>query len=191
NAVAGAPDRQIANARIVVLDPDARQVLRGRSAETAVARDPRLWVVFVAAGRDPEVQEIEAEAAARLYVLNSLRARVKGSTTTFGQILKSEQGVAVLVDRSVQEGAGEGAAGTSRVGGAARTVAARHGVAQLTDDRFEREVIVQVADDVRADIELIRAIPAAVSALKTVRDSAQQGHPVHQSDLDPIKTRVD
>jgi endoglucanase len=94
------------------------------------------------------------------------------SAVNVGALCASEQGLAVLLDRAVQEGAGSGA-GVARVVGAARWVADRQGVADIAGvAAHERQVLAQVADDFSADIDIADRLDEATAALRRVRDRA-------------------
>jgi peptidoglycan endopeptidase LytF len=106
----------IASARIVVLDPGGTRVLRGTAAETAIRDDKRLTTALILSGRDRDVQAVQIEAAARGYVYPALSATMTPSTDAtrprrlvraqLGQILRSQKGMAALLDRAIQEGVG-------------------------------------------------------------------------------------
>jgi hypothetical protein len=94
------------------------------------------------------------------------------SGVNVGHLFASEQGLAVLLDRAVQEGAGAGA-GVARVLGAVRWVCDREGLADIVAaNAHERAVLAQVVGDFTADIEIAGRIDAAAGAIDRLRTLA-------------------
>jgi hypothetical protein len=109
---------------------------------------------------------------AALLAAGRVDAHTDPSAVHVGALFSSEQGLAVLLDRAVQEGAGSGA-GVGRVVGAIRWVADRRGLVDLAGVAArEREVLAQVADDFGADIDIADRLDEAVAALGRVRGRA-------------------
>ena len=205
---------RVDRAALVVRDAVTGNVARGVAAEEAIRDSPRLSAIFIRAGRHPEIQRSQVEAATRDYLIESLtteatydadvvevldapggavtelragavarafragaayrslhkagRVAERSATTgaSLGALFKSEQGIAVLLDRAVQEGAGAEGAGTGRLVGAVRWVADARGLLDVLDVRaHERAVTQQVADDFAADIAIAGRIDAASAAL--------------------------
>ena len=149
-------------------DPAPDTVLRGVAAERSIRNTPLLWSVLVRAGRDRELQLAQIEAATRYYVLRSLAqpARWNGTSRPLRELLNSSRGTAILIDRAIQEGARDRAAGTVRVVAAMRKVADRDGLTDIADVRQrEAAVIVQVRDDLAADRDIARSVQAAQAGL--------------------------
>lgn len=93
--------------RMVVLDPAGARILRGDAAETAIRDDKRLTTALILSGRDADVQRVQIEAAAHNYVRPILAARVTwrgGRGATLAEIFRSQKGMAILFDRTIQEG---------------------------------------------------------------------------------------
>jgi hypothetical protein len=213
---------QIANATVVVFDPDAQRVLRGPTAEEAIRDNKKLSAIFIRAGRNTQVQETQVEAATRDYVTNSLNAqatyqadlvevlaapggavtathvgaaartfraspayqtlraanrireRQTQSSATLGTLLNSEQGLATLMDRAIQEGAGPGGGGVVRLQGALRWVADQRGLADITQVAgYEQQVLQQVVDDLTADIDIATQLGAAIQSLAALKAATQ------------------
>ena len=145
------------------LAPNA--VFRGIAAENSIRDTPQLWSVFIAAGRDRDMQLAQLEAATRSYVLLPLTRLATWNSTSapLRELLASEQGIAILIDRSVQEGA---TTGPIRVIGAMRFVAQAQQLAAIENIvSREREVLDQVSADMTADLAIRQAVNAAVVAL--------------------------
>ena len=97
----------IESARLVVVDPDGKRVLRATAAEAAVRDDKRLTTALIVSGRDRDVQLIQLEAAVRDYVLPILNASVSwggGRRAALKDLCRSQKGIAALFDRCIQEG---------------------------------------------------------------------------------------
>jgi hypothetical protein len=170
-------DGQIVDTRpsqpVVVLyppgdDPGADRVLRGEVAERSIRNTPLLWTVLVRAGRNLDLQRGQIEAATRLYVLRALAQPARWDTTSrpLRELLNSERGVAVLIDRAIQEGAREREAGVVRVVGAMRKVADRLRLPDIAQVRQrEAEVLAQVRGDLIADRDIAQSVAAAQTSL--------------------------
>lgn len=86
----------------VCVDTARRRVLYGNRAEQRIGDDPLLVSLFIRAGRDPEVQRLQIEAACEQYVRPALRARWSG--IVLSSVLRSPKGLAMLIDRKIHEG---------------------------------------------------------------------------------------
>jgi hypothetical protein len=208
----------ILNPTIVVLNPTAGTVLRGTAGETAIRDSARLSAIFIRAGRNPDVQRVQVEAATRDYILPPLGSsasyaadiievldapggtitathvgkaartfratpayptlvtagrvveRTSATNATLQTLLSSQQGLATLMDRVIQEGLG---GGTARLAGAMRWVADNLGLTNITGvAAHEAAVLQQVVDDFTADIDIATMLGRAVTALQTLRTAA-------------------
>ena len=86
----------------VYVDPDSGKVLRGASAEQAIGDDPLAIALFIRAGRSPEAKQRQVEAAIRDYALPALTGTSRD--VRLSDVLRSPQGLAMLIDRKVHEG---------------------------------------------------------------------------------------
>lgn len=86
----------------VCVDSGRKRVLYGARAEQRIGDDPLLIGLFIRAGRDPEVQRLQIEAACNLYVRPALNARSSG--VVLSSVLRSTKGLAMLIDRKIHEG---------------------------------------------------------------------------------------
>lgn len=77
-------------------------VLRGRAAEQAFGDEPLVIALFIRAGRTPEVRQRQVEAAIRHYALPALAGTYR--SVPLARVLRSAQGLAMLIDRHVHEG---------------------------------------------------------------------------------------
>jgi hypothetical protein len=124
------------------------------------------------------VTATHAGAAARAFratpafaALNAAGRIVERTATTSAgleTLLASEQGVAVLMDRAIQEGVGGGAA---RLRAALRWVADRDGLTDIAG-ADEGDVLQQVVDDLTADIDIAAMLNRAQAHLETLRRAA-------------------
>ena len=213
-------DGAIADPALALVDPDGT-VRRGRPAEEAIRDSGRLTGIFIAAGREHDVQVAQMDAAGRYYLVPALTSdaefttavievldapggdvidtragaaarafaatpeyaaletaqriarRGAGTEAPLSLLLRSEQGLAVLLDRTIQEGSGPAGAGVGRIVGAVRQVADARGVIDVLDVApYERSILNQVVEDFSADIDIAAALDQASDALKTVLDAA-------------------
>lgn len=115
-------------------------------------------------------------ATARFRQLESagrIARRTAQSEAPISKLFVSEQGVAVLLDRAVQEGSGPRGAGVGRVVGAVRSVSDARGVVSVSDVvPYERSVLLQVVEDFSADIDIATELNRAAGALGEVVASA-------------------
>lgn len=86
----------------VYVNPKDGEVLRGADAEQAFGDDPLVIALFIRAGRVPEVKQRQVEAAIRDYALPALTSEYQ--YTRLSDVLRSPQGLAMLIDRKVHEG---------------------------------------------------------------------------------------
>ena len=141
-------------------------------------------VCEVLAAPNGAVEETRAGAKARAIRATPRYGSLKGakrirdrSVTTSARIetlLTSEQGIAILMDRAIQDGPGPGGAGALRIVGALRWVADREGstdIAQVAGR--EHMVLQQVADDYTADADISDQLGAAISAVEALRRAAK------------------
>jgi hypothetical protein len=151
---------------------DPKRVLRGSAAEVEINRDRRFWGVLVTAGLDEAGQRLQAETAAREYALTAVGNPATHAETSapISDLVTSELGMAIVIDRGVQENPMAGEPGHLRIVGALRAVAEREG---LTDIRevaaHESDFIRQVIADLDADArikELLLQVEAALATLK-------------------------
>lgn len=77
-------------------------VVRGKDAEQAYGDRPEIIAAFIRAGRHSEVKQRQVETAIREYTLPAINTEYRG--LTLGQLLRSPQAIAMLIDRQVQEG---------------------------------------------------------------------------------------
>ena len=102
-----------------------------------------------------------------------IRERTATSSARIETLLTSEQGLAVLMDRAIQDGAGPGGGGVVRVVGALRWVADREGLAAIAQVAGrERLVLQQVVDDYTADGETGEQLDAAIGAVGALKQAA-------------------
>lgn len=152
---------RLQSAQLAVVDPATGSVLRGDAAEEAIRDSPRRSAVFIRAGRNPIVQRIQVEAAARDFILPSLAVSLRlteepaETPALLEEVLTSRQSLAVLMDRAIQEGAGPGGAGVRRLLAAAKEVAERQGITRATEMKNHQELILrQIVQDMTADIDI-------------------------------------
>ncbi|MGV3720057.1 MAG: hypothetical protein ACO1SX_04025 [Actinomycetota bacterium] len=86
----------------VYVEPDSGKLIRGAAAEQAYGDDPLVVALFIRAGRVPEVKQRQVEAAIRDYALPALVDTFQDVRVS--DILRSQQGLAMLIDRKVHEG---------------------------------------------------------------------------------------
>ena len=112
-----------------------------------------------------------------LKTANRIRERRATTNATIEALLVSEPGIAVLMDRAIQDGAGPRGGGVLRIIGAIRWVAEREGLADITQvDRRERMVLQQVVDDFTADADISDQIDAALAAVGALRRAAEEAN---------------
>lgn len=122
----------------------------------AAARNFRNTQTFVALRAAGLIRERRSRTQARLETL-----------------LTSQQGIAVLLDRAIQEGAGSGGGGVVRLQGAVRWVADRHGLTDIAAvGAQEQAVLRQVVDDFTADIDIAQGLKRAVTAMDALHRAA-------------------
>lgn len=78
------------------------KVLRGAAAEQEFGDDPLNIALFIRAGRVPEAKQRQVEAAIRDYALPALTGTSRD--VRLSDVLRSPQGLAMLIDRKVHEG---------------------------------------------------------------------------------------
>jgi hypothetical protein len=86
----------------VYVDPSSGKALRGAAAEQSFGDDPLAIALFIRAGRSPEVKQRQVEAAIRDYALPALTGTSRD--VRLSEVLRSPQGLAMLIDRKVHEG---------------------------------------------------------------------------------------
>jgi hypothetical protein len=84
------------------VDAKRNVMLFGDKAEQCIGDNPLLVGLFIRAGRDPEIQRAQIEAALNLYVGPALSARSSG--VVLSSVLRSPKGMAMLIDRKIHEG---------------------------------------------------------------------------------------
>jgi hypothetical protein len=105
-----------------------------------------------------------------LQTAGRIRASRPRTTSTLGDRISSERGLAVMFDRSVQEGPGTG---PQRVRAAMVWVADDRGLADITAiDPHEQRVLDRVLDDLQADLDITARLNAALVALRRLRTRA-------------------
>ena len=110
-----------------------------------------------------------------LKAANRLRERRATTSAPIEALLLSEPGIAVLMDRAIQDGAGPRGGGVLRIIGAMRWVAEREGLSDITQiARRERIVLQQVVDDFAADADISDQIDAALAAVGALRRAAEE-----------------
>lgn len=86
----------------VYVNPETGAVIRGAAAEQAYGDDPLVVALFIRAGQTPEVKQRQVEAAIRGYALPALVDTFQ--EVRVSDVLRSQQGLAMLIDRKVHEG---------------------------------------------------------------------------------------
>lgn len=86
----------------VFVDPRSGKLLRGAPAEQAFGDDPLVIALFIRAGRSPEAKQRQVEAAIRDYAVPALTGTTRD--VRLSDVLRSPQGLAMLIDRKVHEG---------------------------------------------------------------------------------------
>jgi hypothetical protein len=84
--------------------PGRKTPLYGDRAEQAIGSDPLLIGLFIRAGRHPEVQQVQIEAACEQYVRPALAARSRSLGVQLSTVLRSTKGLAMLIDRKIHSG---------------------------------------------------------------------------------------
>jgi hypothetical protein len=84
------------------VDAKRKVMLFGDKAEQCIGDNPVLVGLFIRAGRDPQIQRAQIEAALNQYVAPALSARSSG--VVLSSILRSPKGMAMLIDRKIHEG---------------------------------------------------------------------------------------
>lgn len=96
--------------------------------------------------------------------------RTSVTSATLQTLLSSQQGLATLMDRSIQEGLG---GGTARLAGAMLWVADNRGLTNITGvAALEAAVLQQVVNDFTADIDIAAMLGRTVTALRTLKIAA-------------------
>lgn len=168
---------RIRSARVAVLDPAAARVLRAADAEQAIRADKKLTAALILSGRDGDVQRVQIEAAIRDYVLPSLDANVSWGTATAAlrDLVRSEQGMAMLFDRAIQEGT---AGGRTRFERVIRAVHAARAAASAADlQAREADVLARVESDLQAAAEVATRVAEARALLDTLARAAGAADP--------------
>ncbi|HYD40162.1 MAG TPA: M15 family metallopeptidase [Anaeromyxobacter sp.] len=163
---------RIRAARVAVLDPTAARVLRAADAEQAIRADKKLTAALILSGRDGDVQRVQIEAAIRDYVLPSLDANVSWGTVTAAlrDLLRSEQGMAMLFDRAIQEGTGGGRIRFERV---IRAVHAARAAATSADlQAREADVLARVESDLQAAADVAARVAEVRGLLESLAREA-------------------
>lgn len=128
-------------------------------------------VIATHVGRDART----FRAGSRFATLQSagrIRESHPRTTSTLGDRIRSERGMAVLFDRAVQEG---GSTGPKRTRAAVLRVADEEGLPDITAiDPHEQRVLDSVLDDLRADIEIAQHLDAAVAAVQRLSVEAKK-----------------
>lgn len=168
--------------RVLVLDPAGARVLGGAEAEGAIRDDKRLTAAMVLSGRERAVQSTQIEAAVRDYVRPVLDATIAWGRTRapIRELIRSRTGLAVVIDRAVQEGP---LAARRRVERVVRTLAAtpagapaagRPAPLTLRDLQVrEGDVLATVERDLQAAANAAAAIARARDALRALEESAR------------------
>ena len=156
--------------QIVVWDPAAGSGLRGLAAEAAIRDDKRLTAALSVSGRDRDVQMAQIEAAVRDYVRPALDGRIALSAraaTRLGTILRSQKGMAVLLDRSIHEGVEAARLRFERVIQRVATAAGQAPSVPALQAR-EGDILAELERDLQAAADVARRIRAARAALLTL-----------------------
>lgn len=126
---------------LVVVDPESGAELVGKNAVLRVIDDKRLTAVFQRAGRKTPFRVAQIKVARDEYWPSGdpLTVTLADGTvvnTTIGQIVKSEAGLATLLDRKINIG------NLSVFPGVAQSVATRYGCRSVDEiHRYEREIV--------------------------------------------------
>jgi Cellulase (glycosyl hydrolase family 5) len=117
----------------------------------------------------------------QLQTVGRVRERSAASSAPLRALLRSEQGIAVAMDRAVQEGSVDhdaglaGLGGVGRVVGALRWVADRRGLEDIAAVApFEGEATRQVVDDFAADVEIAGHLDEATLAVTRLAAAGRQ-----------------
>ncbi|HVB97647.1 MAG TPA: DUF4157 domain-containing protein [Chloroflexota bacterium] len=111
---------------------------------------------------------------ATLRAAGRIRERTATTSAALGTLLTSEQGMATLMDRAIQEGAGAHGGGVVRLVGAIRWVADHLGLADVSlVAGHEHDVLQQVVEDLTADIDIADHLQAATDALNALHTAAR------------------
>jgi hypothetical protein len=169
----------IDGARVAVLDPARTAVLRAAVAERAIRDDKKLTAALILSGRDRRVQLAQVEAAIRDYVLPALAAMVSwgpgAARARLGDLLRSQKGMAALLDRTIQEGLAAARRRFERViqrmvlGPNAKASPAPS-VADL--QRREGDVLAELERDLQAAVDVATHISRARTALDVLHRAA-------------------
>lgn len=133
------------------------------------------------------IEATHAGAAARAFrqtnAYQTLRSerriqeRRARSSSEMRALLPSEQGMAVVMDRAIQEGAGEKGGGTTRVRGAMQWVADREGLTDIAQVAGrEQRVLQQVVDDYSTDIEIASRLDQTLRAIDGLKTATREKH---------------
>jgi peptidoglycan endopeptidase LytF len=159
---------RIQSAQVAVLDPVNSRVLRGANAEEAIRANKRLSMALILSGRERSVQLVQIEAAIRDYVMPALAGSVTfGSLrATLGDLLRSERAMAMLFDRSIQEGTGGGRVRFERI---IQAIHAVRPAATLADMQArEAEILTALETDLQAAATVASSLERALAALRTL-----------------------
>lgn len=97
---------------------------------------------------------------------NLIREQKVNTKSNLEKILLSEKGLAMLFDRSIQEGVGTG---PKRIEAAIKWVADKRGLKNINDTaKYEQEVMKQVIDDLMVDSNVKHRINKATENLRTL-----------------------
>lgn len=129
-----------ASGALTVVDPSTGAELRGAEAVRGCIDDKRLVAVFQQAGRRPAFRLAQARTAAAMFwpAASEVRATVGSRVLTarISEVVRSEAGLATLLDRKVNRGSLEPFADV------VRRVAEREGLTDLrAATRWEREIV--------------------------------------------------
>jgi len=158
---AGAPEP-------VCIDPASGKLLRGDAAEQAFGDDPLLIALFIRAGRVTEVKQKQVEAAIRDYAAPALQAGFRG--VKLSQVLRSPQGLAMLIDRKVHEG------NVGRLEAALEhSMIVNHIQNPVDGGRLEAEVLDRAIQDADARANIAELAETAAVALERAAQGARSG----------------
>lgn len=163
------------------------RTLRGREAEQAFGDDPLAIALFIRAGRHTEIKQRQVEAAVHNYAAPALQTALDG--IALAQMLGSPQGLAVLMDRQVQEG------NVRRIAAALESVRQSHRLENAQDVAArEGEVLDRAIQDADARVrirELSRSAAAALSRAAAKARGGEAGYvpygPTLSSALDAVR----
>ena len=146
---------------LVVVDPASGAELVGANAVMRIIDDKRLTAVFQRAGRRKPFQIAQIKIAKSYYwpTADPLTVTLPDGTVvsgTIGDVVKSEAGLATLLDRKINTG------NLKSVPGVVTSVMAAHGCRTFADAlRYEREIIASLVyrENFLADNVLAQPLP--------------------------------